>query len=297
MQAAGVDYIQLFDQNLGAAPYFCYSPDHGHPRAPGKWETTAMRGLIGGIQDRLDEGDRQVLLGCESAAAETFLGNLPLNDLRFPMTFPFGKPVPAYAHLYHEYVNNFQGNQVSTASWIDTDSSPHHVLMLTAYSFAAGDLMTIILKDGGAIHWSWCCRWDVEPPEQEPIIELIRNLTAWRKGDGKEYLRFGRMQKALDLDGIKDYSFKRKKGSRLAYPSVLTSRWSLSGRPDVQFLVNYLPEEQTVTVAAEPGSVVKVQLAADGSDGERLESTGPLEVTIRPLDAVMLAFGSTKSDD
>jgi hypothetical protein len=290
MQEAGVDYIQLFDQNLGAAPYFCYSPDHDHPRAPGAWETDAMRELIDRIQSTLDAGDTQVLLGCEAAAAETFVDRLPLNDLRYPMTFPFGRPVPAYAHVYHEYVNNFQGNQVSTAEWIDTDSSPHHVLLLTAYSFAAGDLMTIILKDGGKIHWSWCCRWEEEPPEQEPIIALIRNLTAWRKGAGRDYLHFGRMEKPLALNGVGEYAFKRKKGSRLSYPSVLTTRWSLPERPDAQFLVNYLPEEQTVTVATEPGTVVTVHRAADGSVTERIEGSGPLTLTIGPLDAVMLTF-------
>lgn len=290
MQAAGVDYIQLFDQNLGAAPYFCYSPDHGHPRGPGLWETKAMRGVINSIQDRLDEGERQVILGCEAAAAETFLGDLPLNDLRFPMTFPFGRPVPAFAHVYHEYVNNFQGNQVSTASWIDTDTSPHHVLMLTAYSFAVGDLMTIIFKDGGQIHWSWCCRWDVEPPEQEPIITLIRNLTAWRKGVGHEYLRFGRMEKALQVEGAQEYRFSRKKGSSLSTPSVLTSRWSLPEREEAQFLVNFLPEAQTVTVATQPGTVVTVHPSADGCAARRLEAGGPVEVTVAPLDAVMLTI-------
>ena len=296
MQDAGVDYIQLFDQNLGAAPYFCYSADHGHPRAPGAWETDAMRALIDRIQSRLDSDGRQVVLGCEAAAAETFIDRLPLNDLRFPMAFPFGRPVPAYAYVYHEYVNNFQGNQVSTAEWIDTGSSPHHVLLLTAYSFVAGDLMTIVLKDGGQIHWSWCCRWDEEPPEQEPIITLIRNLTAWRRGAGRDHLRFGRMQKPLPLDGVGEYQFQLKKGSTIAYPSLLTSRWSLPDRAAAQFVVNYLPEPQTCRVTVAPGMAATVHRAPDGSDTARIETGRRVELTIDALDAIMLVETRSKEE-
>ena len=206
------------------------------------------------------------------------------------MTFPFGRPVPAYAYVYHEYVNNFQGNQVSTTEWIDTGSSPHLVQLLTAYSFVAGDLMTIVLRGGGKIQWAWCCRWEESPPEQEPIIALIRNLTAWRRGAGRDHLRFGRMQKPLDLDGIGEYTFQRRKGSTIAYPSLLTSRWSLPNRDVVQFVVNYLPEPQTFGVAVDPGTMITVHRTPDGRGGERIEARGSVELTIKPLDAVMLAF-------
>jgi len=288
MRDAGVDYIQLFDQNLGGSPYFCYSPAHGHPRSPGRWETDAMRALIDGIQTRIDTDEKKIVLGCEAAAAEPFVVRLPLNDLRFAMALPFGKPVPAYAYLYHEYANNFQGNQVSTTEWIDMASSPHHVLFQTAYSFAAGDLMTIVLTEGGKIHWAWCCRWEEEPPEQQPIITLICNLTAWRRGTGREYLRFGRMQKPLPLSGVGEYQFSRRVGSTVSIPSLLTSRWSLPGRATVQFLVNYLPEPQTCTISVEPDTIVTVHHDASGRRSDRIASRGKIEITVDALDAVML---------
>lgn len=34
--AAGIDYIQLTDQNHGGTSYFCYSKKHGHPPVSGK---------------------------------------------------------------------------------------------------------------------------------------------------------------------------------------------------------------------------------------------------------------------
>ena len=46
MCEAGIDYIQVLDQNHGGTPYFCYSREHGHPYAPGIWQTKAMKDLF-----------------------------------------------------------------------------------------------------------------------------------------------------------------------------------------------------------------------------------------------------------
>ena len=45
-----------------------------------------------------------MLLGCESAAAEPFIGGLLMSDNRYELNYPFGTVVPTYAYIYHEYV-------------------------------------------------------------------------------------------------------------------------------------------------------------------------------------------------
>jgi hypothetical protein len=98
------------------------------------------------------------------------------------------------------------------------------------------------------------------------------------------------MQKPLVLGGIGEYTFQRKNGSSITYPSLLTSRWSVPERDDVQFIVNYLPERQTCHLTIDSGTAVTVHHSPDGQSGECIKTAGIVELTINPLDAVMLAF-------
>lgn len=149
---SGCDYIQYFDQNLGGTSYFCYAKDHGHPPAPGKWQEEAMIKIFKKLLELDSVKDRKVLIGCEGAAAEPYMPYLSFNDLRFFINYSFGCPVPLYSYIYHEYVNNFMGNQCLVTDVINTDKSPLNLNQRIAYSFCAGDMLAVALSDGGQIH-------------------------------------------------------------------------------------------------------------------------------------------------
>lgn len=246
--AAGVDYIQLLDQNLGGAAYQCHDPAHGHPPAPGAWQPEAMRSLLGRVRDSLaEDGHGDVILGCEAAAAESFLDQLPVNDLRFHMGWWFGRPVPAFSFVFHEYCANFMGNQVEAMVLIDREQSPENLSLRLAYSFAAGDMLTAVLADNGDIHWSWCTKWEVPVPDQKPLREFIRHLNAWRRGPGKDFLVFGRMEKSPEIRGAEIIPLKLTDGRSLDYPAILSSCWhNAESEKRVLFLVNYSPRLQKI---------------------------------------------------
>ncbi len=249
MASAGVDYIQLFDQNLGGASYQCHDPRHGHPPAPGPWQTDAMRNFLGRIKDKLVKaGYDHVRLGCEAAAAEPYIEHLPLNDLRFFIGFSYGRPVPAFAYVFHEYTTNFMGNQCLVMETIDGKKSPNNLALRLAYSFCAGDLLTVVLKNGGDIHWAWCEKWDVDPPDQEKHWKFIRHLNKWRQGAGKLFLYFGRMIKSQELEGLFEVPLHLTSGEVIQYPSVLTSSWRSKDGEVGHFFVNYLDSRQEVTL-------------------------------------------------
>ncbi|MBR5602016.1 MAG: hypothetical protein IKW24_05245, partial [Clostridia bacterium] len=115
---SGIDYAQILDQNHGGGQYFCYSRDHGHPPAPGAWMTENMQKMLNEWNGKANG----MLLGCESAAAEPFMGNLLMSDNRFELNYHIGTPVPLYAYIYHEYLRNFMGNQVSCPFMGDQDT-------------------------------------------------------------------------------------------------------------------------------------------------------------------------------
>lgn len=271
----GCDYMQYFDQNLGGQSSFCYGQDHGHPTTPGVWQNESMIRIYKRVIEDLKAAGSKMIIGCEGGAAEPFVPYLPFSDLRYEMAFFFGKPVPAYAYMFHEYLNNFMGNQNLIHGIFDLKKNPDCVLFRMGYSFVAGDLLTISLADKGEASWGWNVSWDDEMPRQEPIIEIMKNLNVWRKAY-KDFLHTGKMLKALPLEGVGTFATHLVNGDVVEYPSLLTARWESQDGRVRQVIVNFLEKEQTCSVDCE-----KV-FATPESEGEKYTGS----ITIAPLNAV-----------
>lgn len=272
---SGCDYVQFFDQNLGGAPSLCYGRDHGHPPAPGQWENDDMLRIFKKVTtDLKSAGHEKVIMGCECAAAEPFIKYLPFSDLRYPIGLITGNPVPAYAYLFHEYLNNFMGNQCACDNSVDRERTPYSMLYRIAYSFTAGDLLTMVLRESGKVSWAWGSPWDAEPPKQEPIFEFMKNLNRHRK-DFMEFLHYGKMVKPKPVNGTCDMTLYRFKGDDITVPSVLSTRWMARDGKTMQVLVNWQEEPQKVSVDCK-----KVYEAPDKSE----EYSG--SITIPPLSAI-----------
>ncbi len=277
MANAGIDYVQLMDQNHGGTSYVCYSKSHGHPPVPGKWQVDAVKNLL----KTAEEGMDGVLFGCESAAAESYIPHLLLSDNRFNLNYNIGKPVPAYSFVYHEYLNNFMGNQVCATYMIDHKRSPEAFFERIAYSFCAGDLTTFVLNQDGEIQWSWGQRDFSTRPDEEKSLRLTRNLNYWRKAY-KKYLHSGSMVKPLPAS-CDTRSIYRARGSQIVLPAVHTSAFKASDGNVGQFFANYTDENQTVAVSL--GDAAYSLINADGS---AKSVSGELTFVVPPLSAILL---------
>ena len=249
---SGIDYAQILDQNHGGGQYFCYSREHGHPPAPGPWMTENMQSFLSGW-NRLAP---KMLFGCESSAAEPFLGNLGFSDNRFELNYRIGVPVPLFAYLYHEYLRNFMGNQVCCPfSETDDDS----LLYRMAYSFSIGDSMTLILdQDGNARSW-WGKLYTEHIPSQEKLLRLVKNLTAFYREQGKPYLSSGRMIQAdrVECDTV---SFGCDNGTVSTLPALLCSAWEASDGTRARILVN--PKDEVARCRLGEGEITVAPLSA-----------------------------------
>lgn len=287
---SGVDYLQYFDQNLGGSSYRCYARSHGHPPAPGVWQNEAMSRIFGRINDAVARSGRKVLIGCESAAAEPFLPYLLFNDLRYSINLRFAIPVPAYAYLNHEYINNFMGNQNSVRECVDYGRSPLNLHQRLAYSFVAGDMLTVVLRGGGKIGWEWGTTWEAPGPDHTSVVQLIRSLNAWRVGVGKPFLVYGRMLKPLDVRGTSVIAMISPGGAKLPFPSLFTSRWQ-SGSRIAQVVVNYTPDAQTCALAGVPGRSVQLYRQPQApAESIAVSADGQVPLRIEPLSAVLVEF-------
>lgn len=235
---SGVDYVQAFDQNHGGCSYFCYSDKHGHVPAPGKWQQEETLALL----NEIDNG--QVVIGCESAAAEPFLGALKFNDNRFQLNYYIGLPVPMYSYVYHEFVNNFMGNQVCQMLSKEEYNYPYRL----AYSFVAGDMLTAVMTENGEISYAW---GDYIPPKEKKVdketaLTVLKNFNAWRIKGGKNHLHYGKMVKPLSIACGKN-SFVGDDGRKVVVDEVLTAAYEYGGRK-LQFIANYNLHPVTVSL-------------------------------------------------
>ena len=226
----GLDYAQILDQNHGGGQYFCYSRDHGHAPGPGKWMTQNMQNML----SEWNKAAPGMLFGCESAAAEPFIGNLLFSDNRYELNYFAGTPVPLYAYLYHEYLRNFMGNQVCCPFPTDMDTLSYRI----AYSFAAGDCMTLVLTPDGELMSHWGLRDFSHLPDRDTTLSFIANLTRFYREKAKDYLFSGRMIPAspvvCDTVGI-DLAYPQR---RVILPAVFSSAWESEDGRRARVLVN-----------------------------------------------------------
>ncbi|MCQ2448599.1 MAG: DUF6259 domain-containing protein [Clostridia bacterium] len=248
MDALGIDYIQLMDQNHGGTPYFCYSKDHGHPPVPGTWESAELKKIIQKIKQTVT--NKELLLGCESAAAETFIPEFMLSDNRFELNYLFGLPVPLYSYMYHEYIHNFMGNQVCGEDVMGNNVDRFNLLYRMAYSFTAGDLLTLVINDEGRVQWAWGqSNFDADyMPDHDQTIAFAKTLNAWRKGVAGDYLNYGKMVEPFTVSGIEKITLRTGVGPKKISPVLY--RCYQNGNKKGQIMVNYTDSTVTTTVNA-----------------------------------------------
>ncbi len=268
-----VDYVQALDQNHGGASYFCYSDKHGHTPAPGKWQQTEMLNLLSSIDKN------GILFGCESAAAEPFLTQLQFSDNRFELNYYLGTPIPVYAYLYHEYVNNFMGNQICAM----LEKSENNFTYRLAYAFTAGDMLTVVMDGQGDILHAWCDY--VEPREKhvdkDVAFAFIKTLNSWRQKGGKNFLNYGKMVAPIGVCCTKEKFLLEDKKTYLVADSVLSSAYEYGGER-VQFLVNY----NLAPVDVALGKKCEVYFDSD----LRILEKGADKITIAPLSVAMIKW-------
>ncbi len=268
---SGIDYAQILDQNHGGGMYLCYGKDHNHPPMPGKWMTETMRKTLA---DWKSYGDVQ--LGCESSAAEPFMQYLTLSDNRFELNYYIGRPVPLYAYLYHEYLHNFSGNQVSCCFGQETASLCHRL----AYSFVAGDLLTLVIDDTGHIMPFWGMRDFSVVPDTDTVLSFVGEMIAHRELM-PAFCAGARMVKPMKYD----CPSVRFDSVGLEFPTVLSSAFE-APNGITQVFVNYTDKPVSVRFAAKTGLTYTIR-KTDGTVFETADS-----FTLKPYETVDITVKS-----
>ncbi|MCE5259465.1 MAG: DUF6259 domain-containing protein, partial [Chloroflexi bacterium] len=289
----GLDWIQFFDQNVGAASFACYAEDHNHPPEPGRWMTTAMQGLIGELhaleaRATAESGEeRKIALSVEAPCNEYNLQDFAICDVR---VVPEGhvhwssRWIPLYHYLYHECIL-IQGG-------FGMGPEPYHMPIRTAYNLVVGEIPGAVLTgDGRLLNYdteNWA-PWEPYIGSNADALQSLHAATALRRGPARDWLVYGRMQRPAQVEGIEIVEWERE-GKVHRIPAVFQGAWRA---PDGRFallLANWTNDARTVTLR-DPRLMGDLSLV---TSAEQLSTTrlnamdSAYRVTVPSLGAVLL---------
>jgi hypothetical protein len=289
----GFESLQFFDQNNGAATFPCFARDHEHPPTPGKWMTEKMEQTMAEFRQAAERaGGRGVIHSAESGVNEYCLPWFQETEFRmWPPGHGSGGEIPLYHFLFHECIV-IQG-------MLGLGAEPYHLQIQNAANCVWGATAGGVLTGDGTLlnkdtpHFS---PWEPKVGSDENGLEMMRAVTALRRGPGKDFLVLGRMLKPAAVTGAAVVSWTER-GKTHCVPAVFDAAWQ---SPDGRFgvvLANWTTEQRTVSVAdARLGAAAvvhvcgrqeKTSTAAARQDG--------LRVTLPPLSCAMLAALSNNS--
>lgn len=138
---------------------------------------------------------------------------------------------------------------------------------------------TLLNKDTG--NWA-----DWQPPvgNNDDALEMIRTITAMRRGPGREFLVFGRMQPPASIDGIETICWQYD-GRDREVPAVFHAAWQSPAEALGIAMANWTAGEQTVTtIDPRLGRQATVHIAGPTLTSDVIDITNAgVTVTLPPL--------------
>jgi hypothetical protein len=278
----GFDWIQFFDQNVGCCAFPCYGTDHGHPPMPGPWMTKGMDRLVDAMHDLAGEAKRPIVYSVEAPPNEYNMPRFQTCDVRH---HPQGHGIPLYQYLFHEYI--------LTQGAFSLAPNPHWMEIKTVHSLTLGDIPSGLLGPGGrlmAIEGTPWALWDSPEGDQEAIFALLKGALALRRGAGKPWLVFGRLQKPANVEGAENRRWVYE-GRAMDITTVFHSKWTDADGRVAIVLGNWTHDDQNlrITDAALPAHVNVTIVSPAGEEARTLPSaSGTVEITLPGLGYALL---------
>lgn len=287
----GMQSIQFFDQNINAASFPCFASDHDHPPMPGKWMAKEMERIIGTFsEDAAREGDSEVIQSVEMPCNEYCLPLFQQCDVR-------GQPpdggtetfIPLYHYLYHECI--------IMHGMMSLGYEPYALPMRNAYNCVIGEIPGAVMTGDGTLlnreTFNWA-EWDPKVGNNEDALEMIRTVTAMRRGAGRDFLVYGRMMRPASVRGIDRVEWEYE-GRKHSVDAVFHAAWQA---PDGRFavvLANWTTQDRTVSIKdARLGKGVKVHTCGREVWAETRNNAGTVTVTVPALGVVLVERALSK---
>ena len=241
----GLESIQFFDQNVNGSTFPCFAADHDHPPLPGRWMVQRLEQTIGAFVDLARAaGEDGAIQSVECPCNEYCLPLFQQCDVRVSPPGSIGDPhfVPVYHYLFHECVimHGMMGH----------GPEPYHLPIRNALNGVLGEIPGAVMTGDGTLlnkdtaNWA---DWQPHVGSDGDALEIIRTVTALRRGPGRPFLVFGRMQPPARIDGIATIRWHHD-GRDREVPAVFHAAWQSPAGGLGLVLANWTAAEQTVTI-------------------------------------------------
>ena len=283
----GLESIQFFDQNCGATTFPCFSEEHGHPPVPGKWMIRAMEKQMSDFEDVASAaGETEVIHSTEMACNEYCLQLFQQSDSRLwpPGHRSADNVVPVYQYLFHECIIMHGGMGFAP--------EPYHLQIRNAYNGVMGEIAGGVMTGDGSLldkdtsNWA---NWEPRVGNDDDALDMIRAVTALRRGEGRDYLVYGRMLRPAHIDGIGTVEWDFE-GRHNTIPAVFNSSWMSPDRRCAVVLANWTKEGQKLRIRdSRLGGEISTHTSAREITNETISLDGEwADVDLPPLSIALL---------
>lgn len=281
----GMQSIQFFDQNINATTFPCFAGDHDHPPVPGRWMAREMQHIIEMFREEAQrQGETEVIQSVEMPCNEYCLPLFQQCDVRGQP--PDGETesfIPLYHYLYHECI--------IMHGMMSVGYEPYALPMRTAYNCVIGEIPGAVMTGDGTLlnreTFNWA-EWEPKVGNNDDALEMIRTVTAMRRGPGRDFLVYGRMMRPARVEGIERIEWEWA-GRRHSVDAVFHAAWQApDGRPGI-VLANWTAKDSTATIEDERlARPAKVHTCGQQMSTEAVEDLDQLTVTIPALGVVLV---------
>ena len=241
----GLESVQFFDQNFSACTFPCFSAEHDHPPVPGRWMAARMEAIVARFHALAREaGEAEAIQSVEGPINEYCLPLFQQCDVRVNPPTSEGDPhfVPVYHYLFHEctIMHGMMGN----------GPEPHHLPIRNAMNGVLGEIPGAVLTGDGTLlnkdteNWA---PWEPAVGSDDDALEMIRTITAMRRGAGRPCLLFGRMLAPATIAGIELVRW-RWEGRDHEVPALFHAAWQAPDGGVGVIIANWTTEARTVSL-------------------------------------------------
>ncbi len=149
---------------------------------------------------------------------------------------------------------------------MSSGQEPYHVEISSAINGVLGGIPGGVLRGDGTlmdkdtINWA---PWEPKVGDPQAGLDMIRSVTALRRGPGKDFLVFGRMLRPSVVEGIQPIKWDWN-GRKNNTPAVFHSAWQSPDKRIGIVMANWTATRRRLTVTDERLASDKVQVFTSG---------------------------------